>query len=233
MNILEEFLKYDGYKRTEGIDVSPSQLASRSNYQLWLEKMNTPKTHPVDLEKKVNSKIGTSVHLLLEESLKDKEGVYPEIELKGNISGYKVGGTSDVIYKLRDTYVVGDLKTVGAYEMRKLMKEEPDDIYKYKVQLSVYSYLYAQMNVIPYSKLGEIYALQTGDKAYMLKKDGGGTLPKYMTISLELLDEDEVSNLVWERMMAIQEEPEVDCQSWSGPYCEFACPHRGPDCGCD
>ena len=105
-----------------------------------------------------------------------------------------------------------------------LIKHEVNDV---KTQLSIYSYLYAQTTGLEYSRLGEIYLVHVGDKGYFNKADGGGTIPKYYTYTLELLSKSEVENLVWELGENLKEEPEVDCDtSWQCSWCEFACPYR-------
>jgi hypothetical protein len=229
MNILEEVLKYDGYVRTEGIDVSPSEITSKSNYQRWLGKTNRPTTYENPIANRVNSVIGTGLHEYASKVLKqhvDFKG-YSELPIKGEIAGYKVGGTIDVVYDYEDTYIVGDFKTVGVYQLKKAMKNNYVD---YLPQLSIYSYLYSQSIGVEYSRLGELYIIVTGDAGWFSKDDGGGRTPKYFTETIELLDKHEVEELVAERMLAIQDEPEVDCDtSWACGYCNFDCEYRQGD----
>ncbi len=224
MNILETILSYDSYERTPGIDVSPSEITSKSNYQRWLAKNNAPKTHKLPLDTRVNSVIGTALHAYAEHVLKSTNfSGYTEISLVDNIAGYTVGGTADVIYDYEDTYVIGDFKTVGVYQLKKAMK---DNFKSYIPQLSIYSYLYSRSMGIRYSRLGELYIIATGDAGYLKKEDGGGRTPKYLTETIELLDKEEVEELVRTKMKAIEEEPELDCQSWQCSYCEFKCEFR-------
>jgi len=227
MKILETVLKYDGYTRTEGIDVSPSEITSKSNYQRWLAKNNTPQTYKLPVDIKVNSVMGTAFHEYASKVLKESDlNVYSELPVKGEIAGYKVGGTVDVVYDYEDTYVIGDFKTFGVFQLKKAMKNNFVD---YLPQLSIYSYLYSQSMGIEYSRLGELYILVTGDSGWFKKEDGGGKTPKYFTETIELLDKHEVEELVTERMLDIQEEPDLDCQDdeWNRClYCNFDCEFR-------
>jgi len=230
LNILETVLNYDTYKRVDGIDLSPSEVGGKSKYQIWLKNSGVPETHEISTELKVNSFVGTAFHNRAEEAIKAKyPEVYTEIELKGKIGNATVGGVADVIYECYDTYIVGDYKTLGVYQFKKAFRNNFKD---YITQLSIYSYLYAQNMSVPYSKYGEVYIVVTGDAGYFRKDEGGGKTPKYITETIELLDEDEVVKLVDETMEAIKTEPEMDCESWAGPYCKLECIFRGPGCGC-
>ncbi len=228
MNILHKVLSYDKYVRTPGIELSPSEVGGKSKYQMWLKKNGAKEVHPVDLMYKVNAIMGTALHEYASEALQGVPDVYSELPLKGDIVGVSVGGTADVIRIVDDTYIVGDFKTVGVFQLKKALKTNFES---YKTQLSIYSYLYAQSLGIEYSRLGEIYMLVTGDAGYFAKKDGGGKTPKYLTEGIELLTKKEVEELVVETMSSIQEEPEMDCQSWMGPYCPYECMFRGIACG--
>ena len=224
LNILKTVLNYDTYKRVEGIDLSPSEVGSKGKYQIWLANSGAPKTYPIDTELKVNAVVGTAFHGRAEEAIKATyPEVYTEIELKGKIGDATIGGVSDVIYNWCDTYVVGDYKTMGAFGFKKAMR---NDFLDYAPQLSIYSYLYAQMNDLPYSKYGELYIVVTGDAGYFRKDEGGGKTPKYITETIELLEEAQVELIVKETMDAIQTEPEMDCQAWQCNYCELECMFR-------
>jgi len=227
LDILETVLNYDTYVRTSGIDLSPSEVGSKGKYQIWLTNQGIPKSHPIATELKVNAVVGTAFHGRAEEAIKATyPEVYTEVDLYGFIDGIKVGGTSDVIYEWCDTYVVGDYKTMGAFGFKKAMR---NDFLDYVPQLSIYSYLYAQMNDLPYSKYGELYIVVTGDAGYFRKDEGGGKTPKYVTETVELLDESQVELLVRETYDAIKTEPEMDCQDdgWNKcMYCELECMFR-------
>jgi len=228
MNPLDIVLNYDDYERTPGIDVSPSEITSKSNYQRWLAKNNTPQTYKLPVDIKVNSVMGTAFHEYASKVLCDSNlDVYSELPVKGEIAGYQVGGTVDVIYDYEDTYVIGDFKTFGVLQLKKAMKNNFID---YLPQLSIYSYLYSQSIGVEYSRLGELYIIVTGDAGWFSKADGGGRTPKYFTETIELLDKHEVEELVTERMLGIQDEPEVDCDtSWACGYCNFDCEYRQGD----
>ena len=227
MNILETILSYDEYVRTPGIDISPSEITSKSNYQRWLAKNKTPTTHKLPLETRVNSVIGTSIHKYAEHVLKSTNFKgYSEISLVGDIAGYTVGGTADVIYEYEDTYIVGDFKSVGVYQLKKAMK---DNFKNYIPQLSIYSYLFARSMGERYSRLGELYFIITGDAGYFKKEDGGGKTPKYFTETIELLSKEEIEELVSSKMKAIETEPPMDCADWQCNWCNFECPYRDSD----
>ena len=224
LDILETVLNYDTYVRTEGIELSPSEVGSKGKYQIWLTNQGAPKIHPIATELKVNAVVGTAFHNRAEEAIKAKyPEVKTEVDLYGFIDGIKVGGTSDVIYEWCDTYVVGDYKTLGVYQLKKAIKSNFES---YKTQLSIYSYLYSQMNDIDYSKYGELYMVVTGDSGWFSKADGGGKTPKHFTETIELLDKTEVERIVSETMDAIKTEPEMDCESWACSYCSLECMFR-------
>ena len=224
INILETTLNYDTYERFPGIDLSPSEVGGKSKYQIWLKNSGAPETHKISTELRVNSFVGTAFHSRAEEAInKEYPEVYTEMKLHGTIAGAKVGGVVDVIYEYDNTYVIGDYKTMGAYQFKKSYRI---DFVDYRPQLSIYSYLHSQMLGIPYSRYGELYIVVTGDAGYFRKDEGGGKTPKYTTEYIELLTKEEVETLVRETMEAIQEEPEQDCQDWMCSWCKLECMFR-------
>jgi len=224
MKILEYILDHDEYSRDEDIQLSPSEIGGSSLYQIYLRRNNTPEIMTQSLETNVNRVVGTAFHEYASRVLKESNlQVHSELQLKGEISGVLVGGTADVIYNYKNTYVVGDFKTVGSYQMKKAMRE---NFKSYLPQLSIYSYLYSQSLGVEYSQLGEIYMIHTGDAGYLAKKDGGGKLPKYLTETVDLMEKHEVEDLVGLVWEATETEPQLDCESWRCNYCSFRCPYR-------
>jgi len=165
MNILETVLKFDNHWKHPEADFTVSQIAGNSKQQLYLHSINTPKTHEIALEDRVSAQIGTGFHMRAEEALKDTS-VITEHKMFCEIEGVKVSGTADVIYDNGLEDIVGDFKTMGWFQIKKLMRGETS---KFVEQLSLYAYMYAKETKSPMATKGEIYVLRTGDNGFIGK----------------------------------------------------------------
>ncbi len=232
MNILEMVLKYDNHQRPEEVDFSVSELSGKSNYQLWLTKIGREKNYANDLDNSISAKLGTGFHLLAEEALmqSDLPKAWIEEMLIGEIEGYKVSGTPDIIYIDGEHTVVGDYKTKGNFQMKKTLTGDYRDII---LQESLYAYLFAQQYDRPMPKVGEAYLVRVGDRGWWTKKEvekynleSGASVPNRHTERLVLLTKEEVEEFIRERMKAIEDEPAYDCATWMCGWCEFDCEFR-------
>jgi hypothetical protein len=215
---------YDDYEGVPDIDISPSSL-STSNYRRWLKKIDREETVQVKPGDRLSSFVGTAFHERASKALESSDDFkgYSEYEVRGEIAGYTVGGTIDVVYHHKNTYIIGDFKTMGAYQFKVASRA---DFKSYIPQLSIYSFLYAQNMGIPYSRLGELYIVVTGDAGYFRKDEGGGKTPKYVTETIELLSPFRVMLLIARKMKAIETEPEIDCEDWMCNWCSYNCEFR-------
>ena len=167
MNILEKVLRFNNHRRDDDVDFSASEIASKSNYQLYLGSIGTPQTHENPLELQVSAQVGNGIHLVAEQALKDDVSVLSEYYMKEYIGKYKVSGTADVIRIQDDMYIVGDFKTKGTFQMKKALTDPMDDV---KVQMSIYAYLFSKERNVPMPIYGEVYLIHVGDKGYFTKK---------------------------------------------------------------
>jgi hypothetical protein len=233
MNILEMVFDYDSHWRPSNADFSASEISGSSNYQLWLAKQGTEKTHKIPIELQMSSRLGTGFHLLAEEALKGTPNVITETRMCEKIGDYMVSGTPDVVYLRDDMWIIGDYKTKGTYQMRKAIMEGVDDV---KVQMSIYAYLWSKYMDKTMPILGEVYLLHVGDKGYYTKPEveklgltGRVPVPKYFTATVDLHTAEEVEEIVKMKAESILEEPLVDCADWKCNYCSFECEHRDKD----
>ena len=61
-NSIEKVLSYNQHWRPDNVTFSVSQLASSSEYQLWLAFNKTPSDYVTDISNNVNSVIGSGFH---------------------------------------------------------------------------------------------------------------------------------------------------------------------------
>ena len=235
MNILETVLSANDHWRPEGVDFSASEISNSSAYQLW-HRMNGTKEIdiPLDLDTVVSSRIGTGFHLLAEQILNDlgDENIKTEVEMQGEIAGYKISGTSDVVYydEKCDWYTIGDFKTKGNYQMKKAIL---GDNLQEKIQLSIYAYLYSHMKNVDMNIMGELYLVRTGDKGYFTKREmmihnipeENKTIPNRLTKKIDLYDKDEIERFVMQKIERAKKAT-VDCESWRCDWCRYDCKFR-------
>ena len=235
MNILETVLSSNDHWRPEDIDFSASELASSSTYQLWHRINGTKEVDiPLDLDSVVSARIGTGFHLLAEQTLNglEYENVQTEVEMQGEIAGFKISGTSDVIYRNDecDWYVIGDFKTKGNYQMKKAIL---GDNLQEKLQLSIYGYLYSQIHDVDIGLMGEIYLVRTGDKGYYTKAEmtrygipeENKVLPNYFTKKIDLYTNEDLERIITDKVKQANSEY-VDCEPWRCAWCRYDCIHR-------
>ena len=229
MNVIEEVLRWDNHWRPEEAEYSASEIASNSDYQLWLSKLDTPKTYILPLDNSVASKVGTGFHMIAEEAMQNKVNVFTEKQMVGKIGDFVVSGTPDIIYKDGDHWIVGDYKTKGSYQMKKALLEGVEDV---KVQMSIYAYLFSLELDVPMPTVGEVYLIHVGDKGYFSKADCAklglpekSTIPKYETKRITLMSKDELVSYINLRL-DLTEEPLVDCVGWRCGYCSYDCTYR-------
>ena len=182
------------------------------SFSLWLVRLYLWKIYSV---------IGTAIHERFEKALKESDlPVTTEVKLEGEIAGYSVGGTADLlVWEEPDTCKIYDLKTMKAFPAKKAFNGEDTD--KFLKQLSVYAYLLRQQgyNVNP---IGSIEVLVVG----WTQRDRD--LPRTFRIDLPLMSDTEVEEYVKDRIDNISME-KVDCPvEWMcDNYCELkcVCPH--------
>ena len=224
MNILDKVLQYDDHWTHPEADLTASQISGSSNYQLWLAKLKTPKTHTIELEDRVNAQIGTGFHLRAEQAL-EEEDLLSEHRMFGEISGVKVSGTADIIYSNGVADIIGDFKTMGHFSMMKLLRGELGGYIK---QLSIYAYLWSKEVGNDMETTGEIYALRTGDNKYLSKKDKElypYGVPRYLTKEIDLLSPQEVEDMVLAASVPTDDQGQ-SCEAWRCSWCEYECNFR-------
>ena len=222
MNIADKVLQFDNHYTHPEAKFTVSQLSGSSGYQLYLHNIGRPKEHPIDLKDRVNAVLGTGFHLRAEEALQD-EDVITEVRLFCKISNIPISGTADVIYDNGLETIVGDFKTMGSFQLKKLLRGQVDS---FKQQLSIYAYMYAKTSNTDMATKGEIYYFRTGDNTFLGKKEKEEFpygLPRYGTLQIELMSEREVELFVEERTTV---DDTVDCDRWRCNYCEYSCEHR-------
>jgi len=229
MNVIEEVLKYDNHWKPARAVFSASEIASASNYQLWLSQEDREKNYQTPLENMIASKVGTGFLMIAEEAMKNKINVFTEKQMINYIGDYIISGTPDIIYKEGDRWIVGDYKTKGSYQMKKALLEGVEDV---KVQMSIYAYLFSLELDVPMPTVGEVYLIHVGDKGYFSKADCAklglpekSTIPKYETKRITLMDKEELIAYVNLRL-DLDQEPFVDCIGWRCSYCNYSCRHR-------
>lgn len=214
-------LQYDTYKQQGSYGVTSLE---KPRYRAHLEAQHKG-VDCTPIVNRIDSKIGTGFHLIAEEAMQnapfpcDTERVF-----NGDIAGYNVGGTCDLILHDEDgVATVTDFKTMKAYPAKKAFNGE--DHSKFVKQLSVYAYLLRKEGVKVNTK-GYIYVFVVGwtqrDKA----------IPRTFRIDLDLMTDAEVEAYVSERIglldVAEGETPEFDCPTWlCAGYCGVrdVCPH--------
>lgn len=226
-NTIEKVLSHDNHWRPENVTFSVSEMASSSQYQLWLGYNKTPRTHEQELSLKVNSAIGTGFHKLAEEALANEQDVILEAKFIRLFDGkHWISGSCDVIRENTEWGVVfEDHKTKGVYQAKKAFQGDLEDV---ALQLSIYRYLYWMGT--PDAKLcdyGLVNILVTGDTGYYNKADGGGQVEKYKQVPVKLMSLERTKKYI-EHCIAIGsgEEPVMDCDSWRCSYCSYQCNHR-------
>ena len=219
-NVLEHVLNYSTYKGYGHYGVTGLE---KSRYRAWVEK-NNPGVDSTVATGKIDSTIGTGFHIYAEEAMKSFPGkVQLEKVYEGDIGGYKVGGTCDlVLYDDNDVATIGDWKTMKAYPAKKAFANEETD--KFIKQLSLYAYMHRQ-NGGKTNPIGYIYVVVVGwtqrDKA----------VPRAFRLDLPLMNDEEVEAYVKDRVEAFPEDgsaPKFDCPTWMCElYCgvKSVCPH--------
>ncbi len=219
--VQEWILGYDTYKPQGTYGVTSLEKA---RYRAWVEKNNpgVDCTLPIGY---IDSKIGTGFHMIAEQAMNEfPDDCKTEEVLKGNIAGYEVGGTCDLIlyeYNGMDQRVC-DFKTMKAFPAKKAYANEETD--KFIKQLSVYAYLIRQAGGTTIMT-GYIYVFVVGwtarDKA----------IPRTFRLDLPLMNDKEVEDYVKGRIEALPADgtaPKFDCPSWMcEQYCGVrdVCPH--------
>ena len=235
MNALEYVLSYEKPYKREGF-LSASQLASATDYQLWLSGQQTPETYKNETGTSVNSLIGNAFHKYVEDLLiKSKISHMVEKELMTYVDGYKISGTCDLIEfnedmngKMIATFC--DWKTKGVYQAKKVLKGDTEET---MIQLSVYRYMFDKtnkermINIFDTDDIGYMYMIITGDTGYFAKADGGGKMPKYADIPIKLMSIERTEKFIkYKLAIATGSEPVMDCEAWRCDYCRFECKYR-------
>lgn len=217
-----QVLGYDTYQQHGAYGTTSLE---KPRYRAWVEKQN-PGVDCTKLVNRIDSKIGTGFHLIAEEAMNNAD--FPcdtERVFKGDIAGYEVGGTCDlVLYDDDGTATITDFKTMKAYPAKKALNGE--DHGKFIKQLSVYAYLMRKEGVKT-NPMGYIYVFIVGwtqrEKA----------LPRTFRLDLPLLNDEEVEAYVSERIGLLDvpegESPEFDCPTWlCENFCgvKEVCPHH-------
>ena len=215
--IQEIILNYSDYEKVGKYGVTSLE---KPRYKAWVEENNPD----VDCTKPINyidSRIGTGFHKVAEEALKNTDEIScsTEVKLSGDIGGYEVGGTCDlIVWEEGNVGRICDFKTMKSYPAKKAFNGEELD--KFKHQLSIYAYLVRQYgNKV--SDVGYIYVFVVGWTARDRE------LPRTFRIEIPLMTDEEVEAYVKERIEGL-ENPEMDCPSWMcSQYCNVncVCPH--------
>ena len=224
MDIISKILNFDDHWKHTEAQLTSSQIASATNYQLYLHSIGTPKSVPVSLENKVNASIGTGYHMRMEQALRDEDCI-TEHRMFCDIAGVKVSGTADIIYDNGFVSTIGDVKTMGFFPMTKLLDGEID---KFVRQLSIYSYMYAKEIGNDMETTGEIYAFRTGDNKRLTVKEKEkypNGVPRYKTVEIDLMEPDEVEDMV-KAAAEPYDDGAVSCQKWLCNWCEYECTYR-------
>jgi len=231
IKILDTVLSHNEHWRPEGIDFSVSELSNSSSYQLW-HRMNGTKEldRDKDLDSVVSSVIGTGFHLLAENILKQFPEVNTEVSMETEMFGYKISGTSDVIYLFDGQYVIGDFKTKGNYQMKKAILGNNE---QERLQLSMYAYMYSKINDVDIYPYGELYLVRTGDKGFFTKKEceqysipeDSKSIPNRYTKSVPLYDDEELERIILNKI-DMAKEGRVDCEPWRCAWCSYDCEYR-------
>ncbi len=218
--VQEAFLTYETYKGYGHYGVTGLE---KFRYRTWVEN-NNPGVDCTQPTGYIDSKIGTSIHMLFEEAMNASDIVcQTERVYECDIAGYKVGGTADLIlYDDKDVATIADLKSMKAFPAKKAYANEETD--KFIKQLSLYAYMHRKGGGKT-NKVGYIYVVVVGwtarDKA----------IPRTFRLDLPLMSDAEVEEYVSSRIEAIPKDgsaPEFDCQSWMcKQYCSVrdVCPH--------
>ena len=224
-NSIEKVLSYNQHWRPENVTFSVSELASASEYQLWLGYNKTDKTYDNGFENNVNSVIGSGFHLLAEQAMADEPDVLIEAKMLRLIDGHWISGTADLIReKTEEGVVFEDWKTKGVYQAKKTLQGETDDV---ATQLSLYRYLYSLGNPdAKYCDYGLVNVFVTGDTGYFNKADGGGKVPKYFQLPVKLMSIERTEKFIKHKLEVAKTEPIFDCKDWQCNYCNFQCNMR-------
>jgi hypothetical protein len=217
-----QILNFDQYVQRGSYGVTSLE---NPRYKAWVEANNPNHKDCTPLVNRIDSKIGTGFHTYAEEAMKDADfKCATEKVFNGEIAGYNVGGTCDLIlYDDNNVATVTDFKTMKAFPAKKALNGETDKFIK---QLSVYAYLMRQGGA-KVNPIGYIYGFVVGwtqrDKA----------IPRLFRLDLELMTDAEVEAYVADRIGKLDvpdgEAPEFDCPTWQcGGYCGVAdvCPHN-------
>jgi hypothetical protein len=219
-NVLEHVLNYNTYKGHGHYGVTGLE---KSRYRAWVEA-NNPTEDCTPTTGKIDSTIGTGFHTYAEAAMKDSDiKCAVEKVYKGDIGGYSVGGTCDlVLYDDNDVATIADWKTMKAFPAKKAFANEETD--KFIKQLSLYAYLHRQAGGKT-APIGYIYVVVVGwtqrDKA----------IPRAFRLDLPLMNDKEVEEYVKQRVEAIPTDgtpPKFDCPTWMCElYCgvKKVCPH--------
>lgn len=199
----------------------------KPRYKAWVEG-NHPGHDCTPLINRIDSRIGTGFHAIAEEAMKAADfECDTEVSMEGDIGGYSVGGTCDLIlYDDEGVAQVADFKSMKAFPAKKAFNGEEHS--KFIKQLSIYAYILRQKGY-KVADTGIIYVFVVGwtmrDKA----------IPRTFRLELDLMTDEEVEQYVKERIEGL-ENPEVDCPSWMcNGYCGVAdvCPHNNNHEFCD
>ena len=221
-NVQEQILKYDTYTQRGTYGVTSLE---KPRYKVWVET-NNPGVDCTPLVNRIDSRIGTGFHFMAEEAMKNSDiKCDTEKVFNGEIAGYNVGGTCDLIlYDEKGVATIADFKTMKAFPAKKAMNGEEHG--KFIKQLSIYAYLLRKQG-IEVNTIGYIYVFVVG----WTMKDK--LIPRTFRIDLELLSDEEVEAYVSDRIGLLQVEegktPELDCPTWMcNGYCGVAevCPHN-------
>ena len=224
-NSIDKVLSYNNHWKPSEATFSVSQLASSSEYQLWLAFNKTPSEYVTDISNNVNSVIGSGFHLIAEQAMADEPNVLIEHQMLKEIDGHWISGTCDLIRENTEYGVVfEDWKTMGVFQAKKLLAGEYEDKV---IQLSLYRYLYSIDN--PQAKLsdyGLINMFVTGDAGYFNKADGGGKVPKFAQVPIKLWSLEKTLKFIKYKLEMAKNEPVFDCADWQCDYCNLRCDKR-------
>jgi hypothetical protein len=216
-----QILQFDQYVQRGSYGVTSLE---NPRYKAWVESQHPNHKDCTPIVNRIDSKIGTGFHTFAEEAMNNADfKCATEVVFNGDIAGYDVGGTCDLIlYDDDDVATVTDFKTMKAFPAKKALNGETD---KFVKQLSVYAYLMRQ-NGTKVNPKGYIYGFVVGWT--MRDKQ----IPRIFKIELDLMTDKEVEDYVSERIGLLGDgktPPEFDCPTWQcNGYCGVAdvCPHN-------
>ena len=218
------------YRAKPGSDMSVTDLC-RPSYQLWV-KLNLPDSFKPSPYVGFKSYLGSALHNFVEGI--DEDSTIKEFTHLRKHGNTVIGGTTDELRWNNATskWRIGDIKLKGAYPTKKFLgigtkanPNPPAEQDKEVLQQSMYRWLF--QGLFDIEDEGVIYLFTAGHSARE-------QFPEMQTVPLQLMSIDSTDKYIQNKLLAVQSEPEVDCEtSWLCGYCDYKdyCPFMNHKAG--